>query len=137
VARRDRRNRPVPSPQPAPQEPTPPTQRMTTVSGWQGPLPPPSALEEFERIVPGAAARIIKQFEDEAAHRRELEDRESRLLVRDTHVGQFLAGLYATMAFAVVAYAVSQGALTVAAAIGGGTALGVGITAFLRRSKKS
>ena len=52
--------------------------------------------------------------------------------MRDTHVGQFLAGLYAITAFAVVSYAISQGAFVAAAAIGGGTAIGVGISAFLR-----
>lgn len=132
MARRDRGNRGVPA---QTQQPAAIPQRITTVSGWQGPLPPPEALEEFERIVPGSAARIIKQFEDEAAHRRVLEDRDSRLIVRDTHIGQFLAGLYATTAFAVVAYAISQGAFIAAATIGGGTAIGVGITAFLRRRK--
>lgn len=110
--------------------------QRTTIAGWQGPLPPPGALEEFDRIVPGSAARIIDQFEKEAEHRRTLEDRDARLIVRDTHIGQFLAGLFAIIVFGVVAFAIAEGAFITAAVIGGSTAISVSITAFLRRPRK-
>jgi uncharacterized membrane protein len=42
---------------------------------YQGPIPPPSILEGFDRIVPGAAQRLIQLAEDESKHRRELEVR--------------------------------------------------------------
>lgn len=99
-------------------------------------MPPPGALEEFDRIVPGSAARIIDQFEKEAEHRRTLEDRDARLIVRDTHIGQFLAGLFAIIVFGVVAFAIAEGAFITAAVIGGSTAISVSITAFLRRPRK-
>jgi uncharacterized membrane protein len=56
-----------------------------TLQGWQGPLPPPDALRAFEEIHPGSAAEIINEFKLEASHRRAQEDREARLVVRQTH----------------------------------------------------
>lgn len=40
---------------------------------FQGPLPPPSILEGYERIVPGSAERIISLLEKQTAHRQSLE----------------------------------------------------------------
>jgi uncharacterized membrane protein len=101
---------------------------------WSGPLPPPGELQAFEDIVPGGAERIFKQFEDEAAHRRAMEKANARFVIRDTHIGQILAGLYAVGAFSVTAYAVYAGAYWVAGILGGGTIVG-GVVAFLRRQK--
>lgn len=42
---------------------------------FRGPLPPPALLEQFDRIEPGAADRIIQMAEQEQAHRHELESR--------------------------------------------------------------
>ena len=42
---------------------------------YVGPLPHPSHLKQFEEIRPGAADRIIKMAERQAAHRQELESR--------------------------------------------------------------
>ena len=99
---------------------------------WSGPLPPPNELAAFDQIVPGGAERIFKQFEEEGDHRREMEKSNARFLIRDTHVGQLLAGLYAVCAFGVTAYAISRGAEWAAVILGGGTIVG-GVVAFLRR----
>lgn len=40
-----------------------------------GPLPHPDILEGYERICPGAAARVFTAFELQSAHRREMESR--------------------------------------------------------------
>lgn len=40
---------------------------------FSGPLPPPKHLAEYERILPGAAERIFRMAEDQATHRRSLE----------------------------------------------------------------
>lgn len=40
---------------------------------FQGPIPPPAVLEGYERVVPGAAERILRMAEQEALHRRALE----------------------------------------------------------------
>ena len=38
-----------------------------------GPLPHPALLEAYDRIVPGGAERIFKQFEEQSAHRQAME----------------------------------------------------------------
>lgn len=43
----------------------------------QGPLPAPEDLHHYEALLPGAAERILRLAEDEATHRRRLEDRTS------------------------------------------------------------
>lgn len=40
---------------------------------WSGPLPPPAIIEEFDRIVPGSATRIMDDFFEEGRHRRTVE----------------------------------------------------------------
>lgn len=52
--------------------------REQTVTAWAGPLPPPADFERYERILAGAADRIMRlaeeeqraRFADEAAERR-------------------------------------------------------------------
>ena len=43
------------------------------VTHYSGPLPHPEALERYNQIIPGAADRIISQFEQQAIHRQGLE----------------------------------------------------------------
>jgi len=100
---------------------------------WTGPLPPPAALEAFERIVPGGAERIFAQFEAEAKHRRELEQRQSKFLIRDVHIGQIMAGLYAMGGLAVTTFAIYLDKPWAAAIIGGLT-IGPIVFAFLRQT---
>ena len=40
---------------------------------WQGPLPPPEALEQFDRIVPNGAERIMVMCEKEQSSRLNIE----------------------------------------------------------------
>ncbi|MEN2982049.1 MAG: DUF2335 domain-containing protein [Thermus sp.] len=51
---------------------------------FRGPLPPPAMLQEYDRVVPGLAERIIRQFERQSEHRQEMERRYlTHLLKRD------------------------------------------------------
>jgi uncharacterized membrane protein len=101
---------------------------------WDGPLPPPAALREFDELVPNGAERIFAQFEAEASHRRECEAKHLRFGIRDAHIGQFLAGLYAVCAFGVSAFAIYKEAYWAASFISGTTIVG-GIVAFLRQKE--
>mgnify|MGYP001591579865 CR=1 FL=1 len=58
---------------PAPQQNKGVVRREETRISFSGPLPPPNVLEQYDRIVPGAADRIIKMAEQQSQHRRELE----------------------------------------------------------------
>ncbi|VFU09864.1 DUF2335 domain-containing protein [Methylocella tundrae] len=100
--------------------------------GWAGPIPSPRTLQQFDDILPGSAERIFAQFEAEAAHRRRCEAEELRFRERESHVGQFLAGIFAVGAFGVTAFALHVGAYSVAGLVGTTTVL-TGVAAFLNR----
>jgi uncharacterized membrane protein len=100
--------------------------------GWSGPVPSPQILQQFKAILPGSAARIFAQFEAEAEHRRRAELEELRFRQRESHVGQFLAGIFAVGAFGVTAFALHLGAYGVAGLVGTTTVL-TGVAAFLNR----
>lgn len=109
---------------------------MATLTGWKGPLPPPGALQAFEDIVPGAASRIVGEFEKEAEHRRGLERAQANFVRWDTHIGQALAIVFALAGFGVVCFAIYRNAPWVAAVLGGGL-IGAGILAFIQGRKPS
>lgn len=79
--------------------------RQVTLSS--GPLPPPSILESYNKIVPGAAERIIKIAEEQSSHRRSLEAMVIKSDIENTKLGlKFglcigLFGLVATTAIAI------------------------------------
>jgi uncharacterized membrane protein len=77
---------------------TEPQQIVATFASqsYSGPIPPPAVLAEFERLVPGAASRIIGWAEQQTAHRIALESR-----VIDNEIRRSWAGLVAGFSFAV------------------------------------
>lgn len=56
---------------------------------YQGPLPLPEQLMGYEQVCPGAADRIIKMAEEQAAHRRYLEK-----ITVETQAKNARAGIY-------------------------------------------
>lgn len=50
----------------------------------ENPVPPPQMLEHYERILPGAAERIVRMAEEEWRHRHELDQktREAEIAIR-------------------------------------------------------
>jgi len=52
----------------------------------QGPIPPSEELANYDRIAPGAAERIIRMAEEQAAHRRELETRSLQADIESTQM---------------------------------------------------
>lgn len=107
---------------------------IQTRQEWSGPLPPPQALEAFEQIAPGTAAKIIEEFQAEAAHRRALEVKQTDLIVRETHLGQASAIVFALSALGVAGYAAYIGAEWIGAIVGGGVIVS-GIIALRSRPK--
>jgi uncharacterized membrane protein len=67
------------------------SQLETEFSAFQGPLPPPAVLAEYDRALPGAADRIIGMAERQSAHRQELEATVVRGNVRAETRGQVFA----------------------------------------------
>lgn len=75
----------------------PDSEERIRMGQWSGPLPPPAALEQFERSSPGAADRILSMAEREEKHRHE---QERKMLSSDTSArsrGQFMAFLIAVV----------------------------------------
>lgn len=79
---------------------------VIAVTRFSGPLPPPQILEEYNRIVPGSANRILAMAEKQAAHRRMLESQSLSSGVRNSHLGLIsglLVGLGGIVAATVIA----------------------------------
>lgn len=55
---------------------------QTSIVHREGPIPAPQELFEYDRLVPGAADRIIAMAEREQAHRINMEDLSSRADIR-------------------------------------------------------
>jgi uncharacterized membrane protein len=102
---------------------------------WSGPLPDPETLAAFDQVVPGGAARIFDQFEKEADHRRALEKSQTHFVIRDTHIGQALAGAFALAGLSVAAFAIYMGAQWAATIIGGSVLVPI-VYAFLKQTWK-
>lgn len=116
--------------------PEDPRSRIThTQVTWQGPLPPPDALQAFEDIHPGAAGEIIAEFRAEAAHRRKQENREGRFREFEGYAGQVSAIVFALAALGVAGYAVSVHEPWIGSIVGGGVIVS-GIIA-LRTGRKT
>jgi len=75
----------------------PGTGEQVLMGRWSGPLPPPAALEQFERASPGAADRILTMAEREEEHRQDLERIMVSSEIRSRNRGQFLGFLIAAI----------------------------------------
>ena len=79
----------------------PPTRRISaSISSFQGPLPPPEALEQYNRIVPDGASRIVAMAESQIRHRQTLESAVVNGNVAAQYRGQvmsFILGLVAIL----------------------------------------
>ena len=53
---------------------------FTIARTWQGPLPDPESLAQYEQLVPGAAERFLSMVERQVAHRLRMESEDSTRL---------------------------------------------------------
>lgn len=73
---------------------------------FRGPLPPPSLLQEYERILPGISERMFKMKEKEQDHRHTSESKALDIRQTEGRRGQyfgFIIGLVAFVVFALCA----------------------------------
>jgi uncharacterized membrane protein len=104
---------------------------------FSGPIPHPDILAGYEKIVPGAAERIIQMAESEQKHRHCLENTALQADISEAKRGQILAFSIGSVVVAIGAYTAINGA-----PLGGGLIGGVGVaglvSAFiLGRNKKN
>jgi uncharacterized membrane protein len=60
---------------------------------WTGPLPPPAALEHFDRVIPNGADRIMKMIEQEQAHRIAYENETLTAVKGDNKRGHYIGAI--------------------------------------------
>lgn len=79
-------------------EPNPPVSirvQSLSHSAFSGPLPPPEILKEYQKILPGAADRIITMAERQMAHRHTLERSVTQSDIWKSYLGMMAAFLIA------------------------------------------
>lgn len=60
---------------------------------FSGPIPPPSIIEGYERVLPGSADRIITMAEKQSEHRQKMEEKMISAESRDSLLGVIFAFL--------------------------------------------
>ena len=118
-------------------KPQPSAQSIThqvTNQKFSGPIPPPSILEGYEIILPGAAERILQMAEGDASHQRDMENKAIKATMSEVRVGQVFGLIVSLSALALAGVAVIYSQPWVAGILGSGTLVGI-ITAFRYKSK--
>lgn len=104
---------------------------------FSGPLPHPAILRAFDDVVPGAAERIIKMAEEQAAHRKALERKVIESDVNRSMWGQILGFCIAIVGLVVSAVIAVFGSALAGSVIGVGTLASlVGVFMYGARTRK-
>ncbi len=86
--------------QPAQRQQSQVSVRAQSFQAFQGPVPPPGMLAEYERIFPGCAERLVAMAESQLSHRQGLESAVVHSNVAAEKRGQWMAFV---LAFAAIA----------------------------------
>ena len=133
MAKGKRRNRPGAPNRGVVQSQTRTIQRIEAQHTFEGPIPHPAILQQYDVLVPGAADRLIRMAQDEAVHRRDLESRALQSDIGDRKSGRIEARVGQVFGFLIGVTALVCG--TVAAVNGAewfGTIIGTGgVTALV------
>ncbi len=97
---------------------------------FSGPLPPPSLLERYEKILPGSAERIFSMAEKQSTHRQTMEKRIIYSETFQAKVGMFFAFIIVIAALITGSY-LSLKNRPVSGLISLITAIGVIVTTFI------
>ncbi len=106
------------------------TAQITRSSQWSGPLPSPESIEAFRAVSPDLPDKIIYEWQEEAKHRRALEEQVVKSDISDRKWARISAFLFSIVALSVAAYCASIG-LEVAASIIGGSTIASVVAAML------
>lgn len=113
-------------------QPTTKTVTIEQTTHWNGPIPPPSILADFERLVPGSAQKIIEMAHSQSIHRMEIEKIavvENFSKAKRGQVFGFILGVFGIISSGILGYlghgvlagtiaTVSMGTLAVALVLG-------------------
>ena len=71
---------------------------------YEGPVPPPGLLQEFDQVIPNGADRIMSMAEKQLEHRISLESKVVEANNRDSLLGVFFAGMIGLIAISGAIY---------------------------------
>jgi uncharacterized membrane protein len=109
-----------------------PDRRIAMAARFQGPLPPPKVLADYDEVIPGLAREIVNQWEAETAHRhrtidslRKTDHEAMVAYYKSDRLGQILAAVIfaGIVGVAVLAIALNSQAIGVSAIITGGASV--------------
>ncbi len=101
---------------------------------YSGPLPPPGVFEKYEKVLPGAAERILKLAEEQSKHRQTLERKVIDQDVRNSLLG-IISALIVSLGFIIAsAYTTVKGHPFVGSLIGVGGLSGL-VSVFIYGSR--
>lgn len=109
------------------------------ISEFSGPLPPPSIIQGYENVVPGAAERILAMAEKQSAHRQLMEQTMIQSDSRDSLLGIIAAlilGAGCLITSCVIAINVPQNAGAICSAAFDITGIGSIVGPFLKINRK-
>lgn len=104
----------------------------THLAHYSGPMPPPSFLAEYEKLVPGAAKAIVDEFVANGAHVRKMDTKAIDYAKDEADKNRRVAAGIVILALAVVFVLALFGQKEVAIAVAV-TTVGAVITGFLNR----
>lgn len=100
-------------------------QQIREVSAFSGPLPPPEAVEYYNKIIPNGADRLLKLVELQSEHRRACEEIGLNASISISKRGQILAFLLSLVGFGIAGLCAYFQQPVPSTVIGGGTLLGL------------
>lgn len=100
-------------------------------------MPHPSILEGYERLVHGAAERILVMAESDAKHQQEIEFAALRAAEAEIKRGQIFGFVIGLIALSASILALAMGSPAVAGVIGGATVVGLVSVFIVGRFVKS
>jgi uncharacterized membrane protein len=104
---------------------------------FEGPMPPPAILEGYERLVPGAAERILAMAESDTKHQHAIEFAALHAAEGEVKRGQIFAFVIGLAALLASMFALYMGSPAVAGIIGGTTVVGLVSVFIIGRFVKS
>ena len=111
-------------------------------ASFSGPIPPPAILQEYNRITPGLAERIVSMAEKEALHRHEIEHKaltadisDQNKMFSEARLGQICGFIIGLAAIIAGVYTATNGAQWPGGIIGGGGIIGL-VSVFIYGRKQ-
>ena len=104
---------------------------------YQGPLPPPVMMAQYNEAVPNGADRIMRQFESETAHRHSLETRALDAQIGRVNRGQWMAFFLTILFGGAGVYLALNGHPTVAGVLFTGTIASLAVAFLTGRAPPS